>query len=152
MTNMGHTEDTQRSACTRISTPEGSLDSGVCLASFVHPGFTTKLLGSQPSQGPTHIPKSSCSVRKVPATPEVHFTSVRSTSIQSLQGNSKKFCSRKIPSPQPCLPFNTPQNSALWSILDQHLCPQIFRFSRRFEVEQHNPHLSICSHFEESPR
>lgn len=62
------------------------------------------------------------------------FTLVRSTGIKILQENSKKFCPKKMSPPPHHLPSNTPQNSALWRILDQHLHLQIFRFSRNFEI------------------
>lgn len=61
MTNMGNTEDTQRPACTLISTPVGSPDSGVGLALARCLGCMNKLLDSEPEEIQTDVPNSACS-------------------------------------------------------------------------------------------
>ena len=71
------------------------------------------------------------SVREVPTTPEAFSlwleTQVSNYSKKMPRNSAQRKC---LPLPPPHLPSNTPQNSALWRILDQHLHLQIFRFSK----------------------
>lgn len=61
MTNMGHTEDTQRPACTLISTPVGSRDSKVCLSLARCLGYMDQLLDSKPEEIQITFLKRACS-------------------------------------------------------------------------------------------
>lgn len=95
MTNMGNTEDTQRPACTLISTPVGSWDSGgqTILSQITRGrGLTTWF---QTWRNSDQYCKQ-CLFRKVPTNSGGFVTSVRSTGIRSFQENSKKSRLRKI--------------------------------------------------------
>lgn len=145
MTSIWNTDDTQRLACTPISTPEGSLHSRAPLQSFAW------------DEWENHLAKN---LRKVKSVFNQFLfrsfvTLIRIQVVQLSQENSKKSCSRKIsvllspylPPPVPSLAKH--HKSVLSGVLDQHLNLQILRLSKFFEVVQQNPSSQNLFSFED---
>lgn len=129
MTSMWNTEDTQRPACTLVSTPVRSLDSGVCLSAVIYAWHTWVNYSAKTHKKVISIFQTVL-VQKSSNYARYFVTLARSKGVKSFQENSKKSCHRKILAPSH-LPSNMPQNCAPWRTLDHHLHLQIFRFSKK---------------------